>query len=274
MPIPHATEHFISPCSSPSSSPLSSPALGPVDSSPPSSPSIGPVATPPESPGPTDPYAGSNKWNRRPHQYDAQKRVKPLGFGSLPERVADAHDLFNDASVGPSRTSQLSQHMRIPPPRDERDKPPHSTSVPTAPHVDLYAASAHKNWTPPRREKKPFSRSSSATSAFTVDSLTSDVTEDIPSLPVARPLSSSSDDDDINLDDEAPFPNIGPMDTEEQIWDKVLSKAVDKADIEINLAYVLPFSAARCSRAARMITYWSYAQEFTVVEQPAHLHSA
>ena len=222
------------PSSSPESSPPSSPAFGPVDSSPPSSPSIGPLSTPPESPGPLDPYAGSNKSSQRPRQYDAQKRVKPLGFGSLPKRVADAHDPFNDASPGPSRTSHLYQPVNIFHPYSEHDRPPRDTSVPRAPHVDPYAASAHKDWTPPRREKKPLARSSSATSAFEPKP----PNEPNPSIIVVRPPSHSPDGDVLDAEDEEHPLGISLTDTEEQIWDKVFNGAVDKLDIDINLAYV------------------------------------
>lgn len=198
--------------SSPSSSPPSSPALGPVDSSPPASPT---TCSAPESPAPTDPYAGSNKWTQR--QYDAQVKVKPLGWGSAnayPERAIDARDPFVDVfSSSSSYVKELPKSL-------------------SAPHVDPYAASAHKTWTPPRREKKPFSRS------------TSNAT-DWPAVPVDRPLGSDLRYDDVDLDDDGPSPGYTLMNTEEDIWDKVLERAVDKVDVEINLACVSNHHSSR-----------------------------
>lgn len=227
--------------SSPSPSPPSSPALGPVDSSPPSSPSIrGLLATPPESPAPTDPYAGSNKSTQRPPQYEAQRRVKPLGWDparALPART-DAHDSVNDPFAGPARTSPVAQYTHAPSPCAASDNQSKNASVPTTAYVDLYAASARNIWPPPQREKKPFSRSTSAASAYTVESDLSDDPVGLPTVIVPRPLCRGSQCGDVNLHGAGPSP-----DTEEKIWDDVLGRAVDKLAVEINLAYVLSFSS-------------------------------
>ncbi|KZT63911.1 hypothetical protein DAEQUDRAFT_733305 [Daedalea quercina L-15889] len=102
--------------------------------------------------------------------------------------------------------------------------------------MDPYAASAHGTWKPPRREKKPFSRSASATSAYSTSTVLSDDTAD---GNLARSLNRSTDEDDLHLDDEFTAPHAARyssmMESEEEIWDMVIARAIETANGEIFL---------------------------------------
>ncbi|KAH9840279.1 uncharacterized protein C8Q71DRAFT_746694, partial [Rhodofomes roseus] len=231
----------MSAASSPSSSPGSSPSLWPVDSSPPSSPSIGPVATPPESPGPLDPYAGLNKWNRPP-QYDVE-RAKPLGWDSgsvCPQRDETACDHPFATPSPMSGESSMQDHSKTHRRTGSHCEHGRNASPSSLGPMDPYAASAGGAWSPPRREKKPPSHSVSATSAQSTSTILSDDTADSGLAPNERSFSQKAvndDDDVVNLNDEpAALPQYRPsMITEEEIWEKAIATAIEKADGEVYL---------------------------------------
>ncbi|KAH9931979.1 uncharacterized protein B0H18DRAFT_1208770 [Fomitopsis serialis] len=226
--------------SSPSPSPPSSPALGPVDSSPPSSPSMSPITTPLRGfPGPSDPYAGSNKWTRRPRQYDSERRVKLLGWDptkASPERDKGARDRPHPTPPRTQHRSHSQDHTKRHRGSGTRGEHGKNASISSLAPMDPYAASAHATWEPPRREKKPLSRSVSATSAYSTSTVLSTETAESSVVFNERSFSQNAgDDDDIDLDDFDALPPSRLATTEEEIWEEKIASAIENGNGEIDL---------------------------------------
>lgn len=207
-----------SPPSSPTYSPASSPAVGPCDSSPPSSPSRDepehPLSLSPPSPGPAHPFAASTKGVRAPRLY---------------ERRQYRHDLDDDISF---QVEFLD--------RDHSPTRSHTRTTSTLAHP--LAASANAAWVPPEWEKKPRreSRALSTTSFSSADTL-----EAHPRRLFAPSkqsvVGSDLDDDAINLSDDdgsaylAPVSRRSRRELEQEMWDRAIAKAIDKANGIIDL---------------------------------------
>ncbi|KAI0342979.1 hypothetical protein BDW22DRAFT_1428432 [Trametopsis cervina] len=187
------------------SSPESSPVIEPIDSSPPSSPSLVPVSlSPPVSPGPAHPFAASTKGVKPPRLYEKHEgrleddRIlyNDHAWNTRPGKGWDASPRKNaGASYGHARTLSGTST---------------SSSVtetafdrPTSPHKLLFGASYA-----PRRSTSPDSQDELA---------------------------------DIYLsDDERPAVRFlhrkkSRLEREQDIWDEVITKAIDSADGVIEL---------------------------------------
>jgi hypothetical protein len=189
-------------------SPASSPSFGPCDSSPPSSPHAHDRSpSPPASPGLAHPFAASTKGVRPPRIYERHER-----------RISDNDISFQldllDPDASPARAG-------------------HATNIPVHP----LAGSANAAWTPPEWEKKPSRRRVRTFSSTSMSSSGTFEPEHLFSTPSQRFPESDGDYDAINLSDDEDAWSVrkSRRQQEQEMWDKAITTAIDKADGIIDL---------------------------------------
>ncbi|KAI0709632.1 hypothetical protein C8T65DRAFT_727341 [Cerioporus squamosus] len=199
-----------------SSSPPSSPSLAPIDSSPPSSPSLTALCTPPGSPGPVHPFAGSTKSTRRPRIYERHSSDRPAArtyaYDEDDDALARQGDRLTD-TVTPTRRARV---------------------------IDPFSASAKDTWRPPTYEKKVKcatpDRSTTSSYAYASRPVHS------PTPKHRAPAMDLDVPDDFFLTDdehERPIPSritATRRETEHEKWDRVISNAIDKQNVVIDLS--------------------------------------
>lgn len=209
-------------------SPSSSPSLDPVDSSPPSSPILHAIRTPPASPGPTHPYAGSTKSDRRPRIYEQHASSKSFG-------TANAYGAYDDT---PHVLTRPGEGNII-------------NATPTRPGraVDPYSATAKAEWKPPRHEKK----STRIVSTDSVPSASSSQSSYVYGNRAA--IKSSSDifqtgamdldgmsDFDLSEDESERGPTFrrpqSQTEMERKVWDDAVTAAIEKLNFAIDIRCV------------------------------------